>query len=227
MPPTELRLIWSVRRSSVVSTCSVMWLLSRSVRGCPARFNGRTSAVIPVASARSAGPGAGHPLGELGQRPPPARRTRAPRPPGRPWSTPTRRRAPASPASRPAPGRPGRCTGRSASSAHLGHAVRHLAGAAGEVEGALAGHHQVGRARARSARRTASADQVDAGRRASRRAAAARTRARRRPRRPARASVRRSVGPAKLLEDAVDAGAAAPRRSPSAARRSWSRRTAR
>ena len=163
-------------------------------RRCSACLKSRTRGAIRRLAwlSRSARPGARGPRGELGQRGGRARRTPAPPPPGRPASTPTRCPAPASPASRRAPCPASTTHGRSASSATCGDAVRHLAGAAGVVEGALAGDHQVGGAgpvgepdrRRRPARSRAPGW---------RRARAARSRARPPPRRPSRG---RAGGPA-------------------------------
>ena len=111
---TALRLIWSVRRSSVVSTCSVMWLAPVVSIGVSVRSNSFQWSHIrgysppsrgSVETASSAGPGARHPRGQVGHG---ARRV-AERPllphQRRPGSTPTRRPGRASRGTRPAPAR--------------------------------------------------------------------------------------------------------------------------
>ncbi len=87
----------------------------------------------------------------------------------------------------------------------LGDAVRHLAGAAGEVEGALAGDDEVGGA-GPLGEPDGAGDQLDAGLAARAEARAARSRGRRRRRRPSRAAVRRSTARGELLQPAVDGG---------------------
>ena len=109
----------------------------------------------------------------------------------------------------------------------LGDAVRHLAGAAGEVEGALAGDHQVGRAgpgrRGRRPRRRRRCPASRVGAEQQQREA----RGRRRRRRPSPARYAGRSAAASSSQHSRRRPAAAPRRCPSAGRRSWWRRTAR